>query len=179
MHTVALKREMKMLTKLMPKKLNDLTNTELILEPLEFLNGAFYQEREAYKLNPTYEPNARGARLAAATKRFKTDCMLSFVEALKHQIEADITPTAAARLCQGFFGRKGSQAKLVFLFGTRDRQHRSDHSNQECIDAIIARFSDRAAAFWLKVNLSIEEVKRKHDSKIGEQKRNKKKRKKG
>lgn len=108
-----------------------------------------------------WEAPQRGARLAAAVKRYKTSEMLRFIFAtIAYDPDPDLTPLAVKRLCKAMFGRTGSQWLIVEIFGEKGRLRRSDDSSPEAVEKMAARYRRDAGIHWSATLAEIEQVKR-------------------
>ena len=113
------------------------------------------------------EAPQRGARLAAAVKRYKTSEMLHFIFAtVACDPDPDLTPLTVKRLCNALFGRTGSQWLIVELFGDKGRQHRSNDSTPEAVEKMAARYRHAARLHWSATLAEIERVKRLYQERI-------------
>ncbi len=132
----------------------------------ENLERDFLSELSRYS-DDRWEAPQRGARLAAAVKRYKTSEMLHFIFAtIACDPDPDLTPLTVKRLCNALFGRTGSQWLIVELFGDRGRQHRSDDSTPEAVEKMAARYRYAAGRHWAATLNEIERVKRLYQEKI-------------
>ncbi|WP_218077204.1 hypothetical protein [Escherichia coli] len=114
-----------------------------------------------------WEAPQRGARLAAAVKRYKTSEMLRFIFAtIAYDPDPDLTPLTVKRLCNALFGRTGSQWLIVELFGDKERQHRSNDSTPEAVEKMAARYRHAARLHWSATLAEIERVKRLYQERI-------------
>ncbi|MCQ1639580.1 hypothetical protein [Escherichia coli] len=114
-----------------------------------------------------WEAPQRGARLAAAVKRYKTSEMLRFIFAtIAYDPDPDLTPLTVKRLCNALFGRTGSQWLIVELFGDKGRQHRSNDSTPEAVEKMAARYRHAARLHWSATLAEIERVKRLYQERI-------------
>lgn len=114
-----------------------------------------------------WEAPQRGARLAAAVKRYKTSEMLRFIFAtIAYDPDPDLTPLTVKRLCNALFGRTGSQWLIVELFGDKGRQHRSNDSTPEAVEKMAARYRHAAELHWSATLAEIERVKRLYQERI-------------
>ncbi|HAP0150923.1 TPA: hypothetical protein IRP92_005074 [Escherichia coli] len=132
----------------------------------ENLERDFLSELSRYS-DDRWEAPQRGARLAAAVKRYKTSEMLRFIFAtIAYDPDPDLTPLAVKRLCNALFGRTGSQWLIVELFGDKGRQHRSNDSTPEAVEKMAARYRHAARLHWSATLAEIERVKRLYQERI-------------
>ncbi|MDK9605897.1 hypothetical protein [Lelliottia wanjuensis] len=126
--------------------------------PIERLEADYQDEIRKFS-NNTWDAPQRAARLSAAAKNYKTSQMLSFVLEIGMDHALDLTPLVVKRLCHNLFGRKGSQAIIVDVFGSKQRVHRSIHSSPAFIDEITDQYRRRAERYWMATLADIERVK--------------------
>ncbi|MEJ5074827.1 hypothetical protein WH357_21235 [Enterobacter ludwigii] len=126
--------------------------------PIERLEADYQDEIRKFS-NDSWEAPQRAARLSAAVKNYKTSQMLSFIFEIGIDHALDLTPLVVKRLCQNLFGRKGSQAIIVDVFGSKQRIHRSIHSSPAFIDELTERYPRRADRYWKSTLTDIERVK--------------------
>ena len=132
----------------------------------ENLERDFLSELARYS-DERWEAPQRGARLAAAVKRYKTSEMLRFIFAtIAHDPDPDLTPLTVKRLCNALFGRTGSQWLIVELFGDKGRQHRSNDSTPEAVEKMAARYRHAAGQHRAATLAEIERVKRLYQAKL-------------
>lgn len=126
--------------------------------PIERFEADYQDEIRKFS-NESWEAPQRAARLSAAVKNYKTSQMLSFIFEIGIGHALDLTPLVIKRLCQNLFGRKGSQAIIVDVFGSKQRIHRSIHSLSEFTDELTERYRRRAERYWMSTLNDIERVK--------------------
>ncbi|MFP2240998.1 hypothetical protein ACLEX4_21080 [Pseudescherichia vulneris] len=126
--------------------------------PIERLEADYQDEIRKFS-NDSWEAPQRAARLCAAVKNYKTSQMLSFIFEIGIDQALDLTPLVVKRLCQNLFGRKGSQAIIVDVFGSKQRNHRSIHSSPAFTDELTERYRRRADRYWKSTLTDIERVK--------------------
>ncbi|MGR7483724.1 hypothetical protein [Klebsiella aerogenes] len=126
--------------------------------PIERLEADYQDEIRKFS-NESWEAPQRAARLSAAVKNYKTSQMLSFIFEIGIDHALDLTPLVVKRLCQNLFGRKGSQAIIVDVFGSKQRIHRSIHSSPVFTDELTERYRRRAEHYWRSTLTDIERVK--------------------
>ena len=132
----------------------------------ENLERDYLSELAGYS-DERWEAPQRGARLAAAVKRYKTSEMLRFIFAtIAYDPDPDLTPLTVKRLCNALFGRTGSQWLIVELFGDKGRQHRSNDSTPEAVEKMAARYRHAARLHWSATLAEIERVKRLYQTKV-------------
>lgn len=132
----------------------------------ENLERDYLSELAGYS-DERWEAPQRGARLAAAVKRYKTSEMLRFIFAtIAYDPDPDLTPLTVKRLCNALFGRTGSQWLIVELFGDKGRQHRSNDSTPEAVEKMAARYRHAARLHWSATLAEIERVKRLYQESI-------------
>lgn len=132
----------------------------------ENLERDYLSELAGYS-DERWEAPQRGARLAAAVKRYKTSEMLRFIFAtIAYDPDPDLTPLTVKRLCNALFGRTGSQWLIVELFGDKGRQHRSNDSTPEAVEKMAARYRHAARLHWSATLAEIERVKRLYQERI-------------
>ncbi|NHB98549.1 hypothetical protein [Photorhabdus stackebrandtii] len=130
------------------------------------LEADYHAELEKYS-DDTWEAPQRAARLAAAVKRYKTSEMLRFIlDTVAPEADPDLTPLVVKRLCNALFGRTGSQAIIVSVFGQKGRVHRSADSAPDIIEQVAARYRPAAQRYWITTLANIERVKRGYQAKI-------------
>ncbi|MCW7550128.1 cytoplasmic protein [Photorhabdus sp. APURE] len=125
-----------------------------------------YQVELSKYSDDTWEAPQRAARLSAAVKRYKTYEMLCFIFKIARETELDFTPLVVKRLCNSLFGRQGSQAVIVDIFGQEGRTHRSNDSSQNIIEEVTAKYRSLAQIHWVTTLNNIEKVKRGYRKKI-------------
>ena len=82
--------------------------------PLQQLKADYAYELKFYSIK-VYEPHARGGRLTAAMKHYRTNVMLCFIFShVDKQIL--LTPGLVKKLFKAWFGRAGANALLVEIF---------------------------------------------------------------
>ena len=144
-----------------------------------FLSNWYYNANElraAYHIeihnfsNEKWDAPRRAARLSAAVKKYKTSAMLQFIFDIGLELELDLTPLTVKRLCNAFFGRTGSQSIIVDIFGNKERQHRSNDSTPERIEAIVKQYKHDADHYWKEALLHLEYVKRGYQNEINTRK---------
>jgi len=133
--------------------------------PIERLEADYQDEIRKFS-NDSWEAPQRAARLSAAVKNYKTSQMLSFIFEIGIDHALDLTPLVVKRLCQNLFGRKGSQAIIVDVFGSKQRIHRSIHSSPEFTDELTERYRRRADRYWKSTLTDIERVKLRYRKKV-------------
>lgn len=125
----------------------------------------FKHELDNYSVDK-YEPAQRGARLAAAIKRFKTRRMIDFVVYVvldEYVDDFDMTPLTIRRLIKNLFnGRSGAQQTLVELFGCEGRTRKASARTHELIDELADRYRNDAKKLMVKTEIDIEAVKGKY-----------------
>ncbi|WP_394347097.1 cytoplasmic protein [Photorhabdus luminescens] len=92
--------------------------------------------------------------------------MLCFIFKIARETELDFTPLVVKRLCNSLFGRQGSQAVIVDIFGQKGRTHRSNDSSQNIIEEVTAKYRSSAQIHWVTTLNNIEKVKRGYRKKI-------------
>ncbi|WP_246545312.1 hypothetical protein [Photorhabdus hainanensis] len=136
----------------------------------EKLKEDYHAEFAKYS-NDSWKAPQRAARLAAAVKRYKTSEMLRFIlDTVAPEVDPDLTPLVVKRLCNALFGRTGSQAIIVSVFGQKGRIHRSTDSAPDVIEQVAARYRPAAQRYWITTLANIERVKRGYQAKIRESK---------
>ena len=128
---------------------------------LVLLQNAYHFEILDYS-DEKWDAPRRAARLSAAVKRYKTSQMLLFILSIGIEDGLDLTPLVVKRLCQNFFGRKGSQSLIVKVFGEEKRINRSVHNDPEMIDAITKKHQGAAKHYWSTTLRNIEKTKQKY-----------------
>ncbi len=122
----------------------------------------FKKEIDSYSVE-NYEPAARGARLTAAIKRYKTDCIMHFIfrNVLSSVVDSfDITPATFRKLSKALFdGRSGSQTVLVSCFGRSGRTRKASKGTHNLIDGLAKKHKAEADKLMFKVNTNIESAK--------------------
>jgi hypothetical protein len=140
--------------------------------PLERLEADYQDEIHKFS-NDSWEAPQRAARLSAAVKNYKTSQMLSFIFEIGMDHALDLTPLVVKRLCHNLFGRKGSQAIIVDVFGSKQRVHRSIHSSPAFTDELTGRYRRRAERYWKETLSDIERIKVGYRKNINKEKANK------
>lgn len=141
------------------------------------LKADFQNELNSYS-NEKFEPYARGARLAAATKRYKNSMRLgALIMMIRDDVEKlnikapDITPLVARKLISQMWGKVGSQDLIVAIFGEPGRIQKSTDNNREFVVGFAWRHRARARAVEREYTAEIERVKVWYQKQIREKKK--------
>jgi hypothetical protein len=131
--------------------------------PLEELDNvyrrvfsAIHEDAEGHEVSVS---PSNWAALSAGVKNYKTSQMLIFILHMTTLEPIDLTPTVVKKLCKGFFGRVGSQNKIVAIFSEPGREHKSRDASEDKIKKILAENKSAAKLHREKFMLDISYMK--------------------
>lgn len=132
---------------------------------LEDLHKSYQFEIDNYDPN-VYDSPQRGARLAAATKRYRTSEMIGWMLKLSKEEKLDLTPSLFNKIAKELFNRTGNNHIVQKLLNQNGRTSKSETNNFETVNHAANKYKDEAMAFWDLVNDEVEMVKYAYQKKL-------------
>ena len=132
---------------------------------LEDLQNSFQTEIDNYDPN-VREPARRGARLAAAVKRYKTSEMIGWMLRMSKAENLDMTPNLFNKIAKELFNRTGNNHLVQKILNQSGRTAKSLTNNDEIVRYVSNKHYNEAGAFWELINDEIDIVKYEYQKKI-------------